>query len=127
MPAELERLGAGLAPGLGLLAGGVDLDVDVERGSGGWGERGAAEVELGCFFDGVDRTYYPEVGDGGGEGFAFIFGVSQFGGIDGDTRDGGGKATSMRCMEVLLDCRPPIKCHLMDFGSTSAFSVNSWA
>lgn len=81
MPAELERLSARLAPGLGFFARGVDLHVHEERGSCGWGERSAAEVELGCFLDGVDRTYYPEVGDGGGEGFAFICGVNQFGGM----------------------------------------------
>ena len=81
MPAELERLGAGLAPGLGFLAGGVDLNVHVERGGGGGGERGSAEVKLSCLFYRVNGTYYPEVGDGGGEGFAFICRVSQFGGI----------------------------------------------
>lgn len=80
MSTELEGLSAGLAAGLGFFAGGVDLDVHVERGSGGWGERGAAEVQLGCFFDGVNRTYYPEIGDGGSERFAFICAVSQFGG-----------------------------------------------
>lgn len=34
MLAELESLGAGLAAGLGFLAGGVDLDVDEEWGGG---------------------------------------------------------------------------------------------
>jgi hypothetical protein len=63
-----------LHAGLGLLAGGVDLDVDVEGPSGGVGleEDGAAGVELGGFLEGVDRGDAEEVGDLGGEGFALV-------------------------------------------------------
>jgi len=71
--AELEGLGAGGAPGLGGLARGVDLHVDVERGRGGRGEEAPADVELCGFLDGVDGADDPEVGDGGGQGLAFVW------------------------------------------------------
>jgi len=55
----------------GVFARGVDLDVDVQRGGGR--ERGAACVELGSFLESVDRGDEVEIGDLGGEWFAFIW------------------------------------------------------
>jgi hypothetical protein len=47
--------------------------VDVERGGGGRREEATAEVELCGFLDRVDGADDPEVGDGGGEGLAFVW------------------------------------------------------
>jgi hypothetical protein len=46
--------------------------MDVERVGGGGVEQCAASVELVCFFDGVDRTYAPEVRDTSGKRFTFV-------------------------------------------------------
>lgn len=75
MPGEVSGGGAGLHAGLGVFAGGVDLDVDVEGSCGGVGleEEGAAGVELGGFLEGVDGGDAEEVRDLGGEGFAFVW------------------------------------------------------
>jgi hypothetical protein len=76
MPRQLRGGRARRHARLGLLAGRVDLDVDVERGGdGGLGlpEQSAAGVQLGGFLDGVDRRDAEEVGQMGGEGFAFIW------------------------------------------------------
>lgn len=73
--AEGRRLGAGLAAGLGLLARGVDLDVDIElRGGGVGGEEVAAGLvqKLGLL-EGVDAGDAEEVGDAA-EGFAVAWG-----------------------------------------------------
>lgn len=39
---------------------------------------------------------------------------------------GGGKGSEGK-EKGILDCKPPIKCHLIRLGKTSAFSINSCA
>ena len=72
MGGEGGEVGAGRDAGLGVFAGGVDLNVNVEGGGGG--EGGSTGVELGCFFGSVDGGDKEEVRDLGGEGFAFVWG-----------------------------------------------------
>jgi len=71
MARQLGGRVAGGGAGFGGLAGGVDLDVDVE-GPGGGGESGAAGVELRGFLEGIDGGDAEEVGNRGGEGLAFV-------------------------------------------------------
>ena len=64
-PAQRRRLGAGCASRLGLLAGCVDLDVDVDLGGRGVGldQLASVLVQQLRLFERVDARDTPEVGD----------------------------------------------------------------
>lgn len=76
MPRKFCGGGPGGYARLGVLAGGVDLDMDIQRrGDGGVGfeEDSATSIELGGFLDSIHRRNTKEVRYLGGEWFAFVW------------------------------------------------------